>query len=63
MSKKDRERAEKGLLFRNGGLVAKKSLKQREEELEEASPEEARKMIKAAYQAAGIPKEELEVEG
>ena len=65
MSKrKDRERAENGLLYRNGGLVAKKLLRKRREEIEEeASPAEAQRMIKRAYHAAGIPEGELEVEG
>ena len=65
MSKrKDRERAENGLLYRNGGLVAKKLLRKRREELEEeASPAEARQMIRGAYHAAGIPEGELEIEG
>jgi len=62
--RKDRERAENGLLYRNGEQVIRKSLKQREEEIEEeASPAEAQQMIRKVYQAAGIPEGELEIEG
>lgn len=52
MSKRrDRERAEKGLLFRNGKLVPKGEVPGNEPE---ASPEEATEMIEAALRLAGI---------
>ena len=51
--RQDRERAQKGLLFRSGMITTKEELEKGQPE--EASPEEAAVMIEAAMKVAGVP--------